>query len=104
MQREREMKEIILEEICSSIDEIIESFCSEKVRIKFEKDLYQRVLSKVIAKHPMYHLEITRRLVYKLARTLEPLEVDPDKPRDFITYKSKWKKFRKRLKNTGYRL
>ncbi len=88
---------IIREEICFVIDNLVEKFASEKVRIKFEKDVYSNVLGNIIKKYPQYHLSITRKIVYKVLKSIEPLKEDPDKPREFITYKTKWKEFRKKF-------
>ncbi len=100
MEITEESKKILLEKIYSLIDDVVDGFISEKVRIKFKKDIIEKFeykLSKDELKrlYPM----LSERTIYELVKSIKVLEEDPYRPREFITYKSKWRRFReKKLK------
>ena len=90
---ETELKDILIEEIYRIIFNVADEFVSEKVRLRFEKDIYARLLHVIVKKYPRFPI-VTRGLVYKILKSMDILKEDPEKPRDFITYKSKLEKIK----------
>lgn len=86
------MKEKIVEAAYYAIDEIAKKFASDRVRIKLRKDFYPLFLSK-LSRIGTIPIDMSERSAYAILRGLTILEEDPDKPRTFILYKHKWRKF-----------
>ena len=96
MEITEELKEMALEKIYSIIDDLIDEFASERVRIKFKKDIMKRFYQRLNkSEREKLHL-LSERLIYELVKSIEVLEKDPERSREFITYKSRWRKFRER--------
>ena len=96
-----ESKKVLLEKIYSLIDDVVDGFRSEKVRIKFKKDIIERFEHK-LSKDELRRLYpmLNERTIYELMKSIKVLEEDPYKPKEFVTYKSRWREFREKLKQS----
>jgi len=99
MELNKKQKGEVLEEICVIVDGIAKGYVSEEGRIKsFGKHIYKPLNQKLREEYPHYLHTITRGVAYKLfesiVKSTDAIEEDTVRPRQFIIYETKWKKFR----------